>query len=288
MKALNLFLLLLVGIFSSCDKVTEKYLFDEDDDEYEWAQELALSECITDAAIFGEFDDAAEFDDSNFSVGDIFKIKQDDNEGVVIYAKINAINSQDMEIIFSSADDDYRKIVTFEESDHEKLVDVFQTIACNDDYEDYFATSGLNSSTQMSFTWDLETILESDDDDDDDDDPEAYKYVTKELTVSKNYPLFFYFYNGKKSYEYVLEDGDEATTKESNITITEVTDEDECDNENDDQNDYCDFDDLDSSSFPICTVEVDEDAYSSRGHNTNIISLSGTDCKLLESAGVSN
>ena len=286
MKSFALLFFVLTLFLSGCDREEETFLFDENDPEYELARQLALDECISDSQIFGEFDEREDFTQIGISVGDIFKISQDSNSPVEIFVYVNSLSSGLMELIYSSSNDSYDKIVTFETADHANIVSFLEQASCNEEYEDYFRASGLNGSTSMSFKWDLETINQADDDDDDNDDPEEYQYFTNELTVSKNFPLFFFYYNGKKTYEYVFNDGDDATTNESNITVTEVTDSDECDNGNDDQDDNCDFADLDSSGFPNCAIEVDDDAYLSRGYNTRMISLSGdSSCRLLVSGG---
>lgn len=270
---------------SSCDRIEEKFLFDEGDPEYELSRQLALNECISDNAIFGEFDEREDFTEIGISVGDIFKISQDANSPVEIFVYVNSLSSSSMELIYSSSNDTYDKIVTFETTDHADIVSFLEQASCDEDYSDFFTASGLNGSTSMNFTWRLETISQEDDDDDD-DDPEEYQYFTNELTVSKSFPLFFYYYNGKKTYEYVFTDGNDPTTTESTITITDVTDSDECENNNDDQDANCDFTDLDSSAFPNCNIEVDDDAYNLRTYNTRMISLSGdSSCRLLVSAG---
>ncbi|MAZ49765.1 MAG: hypothetical protein CME65_14480 [Halobacteriovoraceae bacterium] len=271
----------------SCDRVDEKFLFDEDDPEYDLARQLQLNECISTNAIFGEMDELEEFDESPYAVGDVFKIVQDSSLNTTIYVLVQSISATEMTLAYSSDTERYNKIVTFQESDHADIVSFFEQASCDTDYESFFTATGLNSTAEMSFSWDLETIItaddEDDDEDDDDDDPEEYRYVTLDMKVDLDYPLFFYFYNGKKSQDFVTTAGNDEQTLESNITITLLEDDDDC------TSDLCDFDSLDltdTDKFPPCDLEVDTDAIEARLYNTNMLSLSSTDCQFLDSAEI--
>ena len=260
--------------FLSCDTVEEVYLFNQNDPEYPLAEQLAISECINGNAIFSELDNQAEFDNVNFSVGDIFKVTQDANDEEVVFIKIQAINPTDMTLIYDSSNPDLRKKLTFSESEHGNIVTFLKNASCNKTYAEFFEASGLGSTSQMSFSWEKQTILIPDDEDDD-TSPEAYRNVEESLNVNSSYPLFFYYYNGSKTYDYVLNEGDEEKTKASQLTLTEVTDSEECDEDGSDDNTYCQFSTLDTSAFPTCNLLADNDAYLLRDYNTKILSLTG-------------
>lgn len=278
--------LLLFLLFLACDTVEEKYLFDENDAEYSRAQQLAINECTSGNAIFSSLETARDFANSQFEQDDIFKIVQDDNEATTIYVKITNIGASDMTLVYSSDEEKYRKVLTFTETNHQDIENFLRLGSCDSDYEDFFKPSNLDSSTTLSFVWDKTTTIISDDEDDSDDKPEAYRDVTETLSVSTLYPLFFYYYNGSKSQKYVLNDGDEEKIKESKISITEVTSAEECDEDGTSDNEFCKFGSLDTSSFPTCTLTVDDDAYLVRSHDKKVIEISGTDCELLSSAGI--
>lgn len=279
-----LLIILCLFIFA-CDTISEEYLFDEDDDEYDLARQLATSECVSEAKIFDVFDEQAEFENVSFEVNDIFRINQDANSTKEIYVKVISIDTTSMTLAFNSSTTDLKKVVTFEESDHEDIVSFLKDASCDDDYSSFFEASSLGSSSAMKFEWFKNTII-TDDDDDSDSVPEEYEYVTETLTVSASYPLFFYFYNGTKKLERILDEDAEDPKQEltSVITVTKVADDDEdCfPDDEDDLKTTCDF--SDTSAFPNCTIEVDADAYNVRDHDKKLISLGGDpECELLQS-----
>lgn len=268
----------------SCDETHEKYLYDEDDPEHPVVVQMAAAKCISSSSIFGALEDSKDFTDFEDK---IYKIEQDANEEVTLYVKLDNATATSIDIMVNSAEGDYKKVVTFTEANHDDMMTEIQVMACNSTYDEFFSVSGLSSTDLMTLTWTKETIEVADDDDDSDDDPEAYVKRTDEMKFDNDYPLFFYWYNGSKEEE-DLNDGDEnPTTKKSNLTITEVTDEDECDPGDDDFNTYCDFSDTSTSNgFDACTVNVNTSQYTSNEANDELISLASTsgECELLESA----
>jgi hypothetical protein len=248
---------------------------------------LAASEkCITDSAFFTAFDVYAEFDNAIFKEGKIYKLVQDKSPSVTTYVKVDSVNANDVTLIFSSNTDDYDKVLTFEESDHVSLGVFLKTAMCNKNYNSYFTSiSGLDSSTTLGFKWFKETIGIPDDDDAD-DEPETYDRRYDTLSVNLTYPSFFYFYNGTKSHKYVQdENAEEELLEESKVTITDVTDAEECDNDGTSDANEC------TTAFfnavtKNCSISVVETAYALRPYDSKELVIDGdADCTLLKSAG---
>jgi len=290
-------LIVILAFFSflfSCETEETKYLYTEDDPEYDIFVLAASEKCITESTFFSNFDVYEEFDSAPFKEGDIYKISQDANNGLTIFVKVEKINPGDVTLIFNSDENTLDKVVTFEEADHKSLGDFVKTAVCNKNYSSYFSSiSGLDSSSSLSFKWYKESILQIDDPDDADDKPEAYKRQWSSLTMNLNYPSLFYFYNGTKEYKYVLTDGAQEQTLPSKLTIVEVTpsqtDATDCDDDNSDGIPNivaCDFRTTTTATFPTCGVTIDQDAYKLRDYTTTAISYTGTNCKILVSGGV--
>ena len=273
------------SFFFSCDKDETRYLYNKYDPEYDVMITAAAQECITESFFFSTFDVYAEFDSAIFKENKIYKIVQDDNPFVTTYVKVNMVNANDVSLIFSSTVNDYDKILTFEESDHVSIGTFLKAAICNKNYSSYFTSvSGLGSITNMSFKWSKETITIADDDDAD-DVPEVYSRRADEFNVNLNYPSFFYFYNGTKTYTYIPTEGEAEKSSISKITITEVTNDEECDNDG-----TSDANECTTAYFNAvtrnCSLSVDDDAYKLRPHSTSALSVTGdAGCTLLKSTG---
>ena len=272
------------ALLTSCGgKDESEILYTQYDDEYSDIQTFAFNDCVDEAEVFTSFNSVGEFDNSEFAVGDIFKLIHDTSSAFYSYFQITSINANDMVVTINSNNDAYDMILTFEESDHDSIEDFFKQVACNISYDDYFSNSSLESSTTFTFNWFKETVGIADDDDDGDD--EVYNYVTESLTASTAYPLFMFFFNGTKKHQYDLtnDDEDNSTTITSTLTISEVTGEEECDSSDSGYDSTCEF----ASVTRNCALEVDDTVVSTRAHTTTPLSLSGdADCLLPPSADI--
>lgn len=296
MRKFFLFFLPLILILS-CDTVTEESLYDENDPEYEFLQALDALQCVNDSSIFAALDNAGNFE-STGHLNKIYKINQDANDAVVLYVKVISVSSTLMQMVVNSAVSEYQKIINFEKTDHDALLDVFEQAACNTKYEEFFSASGLDDTDTLNLTWSKETI-DTVDNNDADDDPESYYRQTDAYKVDRDFPLFFYYWNATKTTNILInndtsdndgttEDTDKETEKPSVITITDVTEEDECEEGNSSQSTGCQFLTTDYQSFVECDVTIDSDAYDTNTFENEFILLStasgssGT-CTLLES-----
>lgn len=276
----NIYLSTLLILLLSCvGKEEEVVLYTQYDPEYSDIQTFAKSECIEEATIFSVFDEKADFTNSVFEVGDIFKVVQDVTAPVVTYFKIVTMNASVMTVnVKSSSSSSYDMILTFSQSAHEDLVTFLENITCNNDAQEYFSTSGLTSSSQMSLNWSRDKIQLLDDD----DNAEEYFYVDESLNISTSYPLFMYFFNGTKKHEYVQTSGTTPVTNTSTLTISEVTST-EC-------SDDTTCAQIDSVTR-VCEIEIDAtvNGYLSQEPTytpLDFTAASAVDCKFLESADI--
>ena len=276
-----LFLFLLI---SCTEKEKTEILYNKYDPEYSVIQAYAQSECIRKATVLDEFNAVATFSNSRFQVGDIFELTTSNPPlNYVTFFKINAINTNDIEVIVNSTTDSYDMNLVFTKTSHERLVTFLKGAICNDSVEDYFSTSGTTNSNTMSFTWMKETISTPDNDDDGVD--EVFNKVTETLSVTSTYPLFMYFFNGSKKHEYSISTGTEPTTQTATLTLKEVTTDNVCNSASGDYNSSCEF----SSISRNCELEVDEDAYLKRAYASTPLDFtagSDSDCTLPEHGGV--
>lgn len=275
--------LLWLFLLCGCDTTTERILFTKYDPIYSQLQTYAQSECVNDASFFSLFDTYGEFSSAPYEVGDIYKISQDTGPEAEIYVKIEAINTNDVKLVFNSKDDKYKKVVFWEETDHDSLGDFLKTAICNPKYVDYFGSISGKDSAALTYQWFKETIEIADSDDDDSIADEYEKRYDKH-TVNINFPSIFYFYNAVKERKYDNDGSDDENdeqTKTSTITIEEVTGTEECDEDGVDDNTYCK--DFSTITTPVCTVTVDDDAYDLREHDSTVISYPDAGCEILGS-----
>jgi hypothetical protein len=266
-------------LFSCGGKDEREILYSPHDAEHSLLAAHMSRECIKDATIFNVFETGRVFTNSTFSVGDIFKISQDTDNAFISYVKINTITATDMTLTMISGTADYSKNITFSQADYDLIVDFLEGVACNSDYDQYFSTSGLTSSSAMSFNWSRDTILTEDDD----DKPETYRYIDESLVASTDYPLFMFFYNGTKKQEYVVDKEIAAQTETSKITITQIT-QTVCD-----ADPTCDGIDVPAEVTRNCLIEVDSSLFSSQVYNVTPLKFeagSDADCKFLGSASI--
>ena len=133
----------------------------------------------------------------------------------------------------------------------------------------------------MTLNWKKETITVEDDPDDADDIAEAYEQRVDNFTFDNDYPLLFFYYSATKKSLEKENNTEEESSVTSTITISEVTDKDECDPTEDSFNSSCEF----VSVTRVCGVEVNLSKYTTNLHDDEILDISGdSDCKLLESA----
>lgn len=278
---MNLWSLILLLLMFGCDTVTEEFLYDEDDDEYDTLLAMQAAECVDNAEIFDHLENAGDFE-NNGMLNKIFKISQDTQNQREIFVKITSVTSTEMTLVFNSSENSLDKIVTFELTDHDEIMSELKIMACNSEYEKYFSASGLGNSDSMKLVWEKKTINVVDGDDAD-DDPDEYDERKDTYTFDNDYPLFFFYYNATKARTSKLDADEEEKTSTSVITITEVTDEDECDEDEDDYNSNCKFDSVTRS----CGITVNTGLYASNAFSDEIISPDGdADCKLLDSANL--
>lgn len=282
--------LVFLYFFVSCDTVREEYLYDESDPEYSDLILLEAQQCIDDSNIFDSLDSSGSFETSGH-LDKIYKITQDDNSALKLYIKITAVSATSMTFVVNSIDTQYQKIMAFEKTDHDNLLALIKTAACNSNYKSLFSASGLDSTSSMALTWSKETIETADSNDDSDENAEGYKRQTDVYTFDSSYPLLFFFYNATKTTNILLDDGDidtdDETQKVSEVTIEDVTSADECVEGGGSQNNGCKFEASDISGFANCNVEVSTTAFSSNSYDSELVSLAATSgtCQLLRSAG---
>lgn len=287
MKKWMYLLIIFIGAMG-CDEFTEEYLYDENDPEYALALQLAEQECISGATIFNVLDTAGDFLNTE-QEGKIYKISQDANNPTTLYVYIQQVTASAMTIAVNSSETGYRKIINFTKTNHDELLAALKTMACNSLYDDYVSVSGLDDNDQAKLTWKRESIGKADDDDAD-DIPELYDRETNVYVFDKDLPLLFYYWNAEKTSKRVLEEDAAEVETKSVITITDVTSEQDCDQDNSSSSipiTACDFNDV--TSFPTCDVTVNSTIFSTSSYGNNLISLSSTNsktCTLLQSAGV--
>lgn len=263
----------------SCDTVEEVYLYDKDDPEYAELLAMQAAKCVSDANIFDALEGAGDFEGGDF-LNRIYKITQDTQNARTIYVKVTGVTATEMTLKFNSSDDSLDKVVLFEASDHNTLMDELKIMACTPDYDGNFSASGLSSNDSMTLKWSKETIVVKDDDDSD-DEPEEYDRRTDTYTFDNDYPLLFFYYNATKVSKVKDDkDSDDIKSSTSKITIKDVTDEDECKSSNDDFNSSCEF----GHTTPLCSVTIETGLYSSNRFSDEILKMPDTDCKTLESA----
>lgn len=265
----------------SCDTVTEEYLYTSSDPEYALLKNLAYQECLSEASILASLDATGDFENTD-ELNRIYKITQDTDDAAEIYIKIITATATEMRLAVSpdaSTDSAYKKIIVFEKTDHDALIDLLELISCDVDYKEQFSASGLDDNDTLTITWNKETIA-VEDDDDSDDEPEEYSRRKDVLKFDNDFPLFFYFYNAEKSAEIKSdEDSDDLKTPASKISFEEVTEADECDSGDSSFNNACDF--SDTSGFAVCNI-----AFKTIPTSGYLDELFTTDasCKFLESA----
>jgi len=289
LKIKLLVLLCLFSFFVSCDDEEVIYHYNKYDNEYDGLQGIAAEECVENSEVFKYLETTNTFDSANFKVNDIYRVTQEEENSMVLFFKISAISAGSMTIIVNADDSNYDQILTYTETSNDELLDVIKQAACNVKYKDIWNASGFNSEELLSLTWNKETITVEDDDDDADDDPEAYYIGTDSLKFDKDYPLFFYFFNGTKQMRYKLTKESTELTKKSTLTIKKIVDSDD-DGSYEDEKECTDYTSCSFSatgSFADCTISIDTTAQTKSEYNSKIISLitnSGT-CNLLPSAG---
>jgi hypothetical protein len=279
-KFKSLFFVLLFCAFSSCDTIEDIYLYDKDDPEYAELLVMQAAQCVNDANIFDALDIAKDFQNTD-ELNRIYKISQDTQNLREIFVKITAVSATEMELRFNSSDDTLDKVLTFEVSDHEALIDELKIVSCTKDHADNFTATGLSSSDSMTLKWFKETIVVADDDDSD-DEPEKYNRRTDTFTFDNDFPLLFFYYSATKTSNVMDETGDDAKekTSTSKITIKDVTSEDECNASHDDYNLNCEF----SLTSPVCSVDIVVGAYGTNRFSDELISMPEANCNFLESA----
>jgi hypothetical protein len=275
----NLLCLFLIFSTLSCDTTEEFFLYDDSDPEYQYLKEMAIQKCVNDANVFDALDLAGDFENAD-QVGRIYKISQDTLISVDTYVKITSASATEMILEFNSDNNLYDKILTFEKVDHNLILSELKVMACNDLYEEHFSASGLGSNDSMTLTWVKETVTIEDDDDEDDID-EAYTKRTDKYTFDNDYPLFFFFYNAVKTGVKKNNNEDERSPVTINITITEVTDDEGCDEYGNDDLTRSNF----NNNFRSCALEVVLEKYKTNEYIDEILDLSGDDdCALIPSA----
>lgn len=256
-----LFFLSYIFMVLSCDTTREEFLYDKDDPEYRFAQQLAQSDCIEEARIFDRLEVLGDFVESG-RLNRIYKVSQDENRKETIYIKVISTSSSQTRFAVNSVTDvDYRKIIVFDEKDHSDLMSFIKSASCDTNYSNNFSASGLESEDTLTLTWKKETIIVKDSSDDVDDEPEAYKRETDVYKFDDDVPLFFYFYNGSKTTTQKAQNEEEGEPQKSNLSITDVTNEVECNPSADDFNNGCDFSSSTINNLDICEIEINLDAY---------------------------
>lgn len=268
----------------SCDTVEEKYLYKPGDKEYGWAQEIVQAECITESSVFNALETAGDFTNSD-QENRIYKVVQDDGPNVTLYIKIISVSTATMELAVRSGKSEYNKILIFDKVDHDALISELKNMSCNPAYKDYFSASGLDSSDSMNLTWKKETIGTPDSEDDDDIEPDVYDRRTDSYKITKTLPLIFFYYNGTKKSDRVTEKGQAKVEESSILTITEVTNEKECNITDSDFTQNCNF--TDNSDLTMCDVNVIPDSYKTHAYSSEMITVTPKTtgiCNLLKSA----
>lgn len=260
----------------ACDSVTEKTIYTVNDPEWDLVAALQAKQCVNKSSLFKEMTKYSDFSKSRFSVGDIFKISQDEDNPELVYVRVNAITATEIILEYNSSNNDLKKIASFSNTEYEKLQIEFEEAFCQKQFEDFIQ----GSTSSGSFRWRKYRQIEADDNDDNDID-EAFIEVVENLKINFDYPLFFYFYNGTKAKTQILEDGGTENSFTSKITITKANDDENCE----DAEGACVFT---GALVSNCSIAVDENAIddfletSTTVDTANIIGAS--DCVLLESS----
>lgn len=262
-----------------CDETVDKYLYEEGDPEYSILQQMQAAECINSSKIFTTLENTSG-DLASF-LGKIYRITVGSDE-TIIYMYVSTADASSMTVKLSSDDTDLNKNIIFTSADHTSLLDEIKIMACNSAYEDHFSSSGLSSTSSMSLTWNKETIIDSDVDDET-DDYEAYSRQTDKYVFNKEYPLFFYFFNGSRSFAKKASATSSETTGSTDIAIKEI-DSGECDDIL-----ICNgiiiTDTSDDEYITIsqdCNVEITTGLYSSNAYDAQILKYSEAGCEALD------
>lgn len=270
MKKLAL-LLLLPFIFVACDTLSEKTIYNKNDPEWSDAAQLQADECIRKSSVLKNIETYSEFDNSPFTVGDIFRISQDLDDTKEIFVRVNAINATDMILEYNSSDNTLDKVVLFSETEYQNLESDFKLILCSPNFKENFTAS----SSSGSFTWDKYTVIEADDGDEGDVD-EAFTDIRDSLNIDTSYPLFFYYYNGKKVKKEILTDGGAEVNSTSTITVSKANDHATC---KDGVTQPCVFT---NTLVKTCTLTIDTNAKTNTEAVSDFIKNAG-DCTFLVS-----
>ena len=271
--------IILVLLFLSCDEFTEKDLYKSGDPEHAWLLQMAADKCVAEASIFNYLDEMKDFVGQGF-LGNIYKVTQDKNPARTIYMYIYQTSATSMSVKLSSNYTSLNKILVFEDTDHNDLMDEIKVMACSSQYKEYFSAGGLSSTGSMTLTWKKQTTTADSDTDTEDDD--IYNKRVDAYTFNSEYPLFFFYYNATKTTTSKATTSTTETPVESPsvITIAEIS-SDDCEDI-----DICDdMVDGTMSFTKTCNIKINTGLYSSNAFSDEILTTDDpANCILLPSA----
>lgn len=268
----------------SCDTSEEINLYDSSDYEYSYLQALAAEKCIEQASIFDALDLSGDFENSA-QLDKIYKITQDSFAANSMFIKVSAVTATQMTLIVNSFNSVLRKVITFEQADHDALLAHLELVSCSLLYSANFSASNLGGADTMSLVWRKESISVQDGDDDN-TEADSYQRQIDSLVFNRNYPLFFYFYNGTKQVNIKLDSATDEKTGTSTLAISEVTSSGECNAGDASYNEFCAF--SDTSEFASCDIVVStaSETYLRNSFGDDFIFMSGTGCEMLNSGQI--
>ena len=247
----KVFLLFLIAILNfGCEVAEEVYLYDEDSAEYDDLLELEQVICKANA-IFTAMNDSKAFLDYGYDVNSYYMIegKKDGDKTHESYLKITSVSNTVLvyQHHCNSGCSTVDTQVTVTQTMMDDFITAIQDGVCALNNDLRYTSSGLSSSTSMTFS-----DFREDETLDDDDEVIEYTRKTDSFRANLTYPLPFVLYNFARTINSKEED-ETAETDSYSYTITEI-DSDECDDDSD-----CDF----SGTFTDIDPTIDTDAYAS-------------------------
>ena len=240
-----------------CSQGKEEYLYDKNDDDYALVQALAEKQCKEGSKIFTELTKRGVFS-SYYSNNTYYKVKIKKSNGFEYnnFIKIDTVTADSLKIhYFDSETPGDSRSFTFTKVENDNLITAISNGVCDtrDDFK--FSSSGLGSSSSMTFT-----------DNRMDGNSDAYTKVADAFTAKTAYPLPFILWN-KTITTTVKNSGSDALDPKTETYAIESITKSACEGDVDCSQAESTY----TWTFTAGTITIDTNAYNSNALSSEII-----------------